>query len=101
MHGKEHAMTLTISDTIIDEEFRTIQTGTADDNDVTAAIFNSSSFSTALGLLGLTFVTSPTGFPQYAEKTSFVTFDKPVTDFFLTSSNTGTPFPATGTATTL
>ena len=47
-------------------------TGTADDNDVTVATFNASAFKTALDALALTFQSSPTGFPQYAEKTDFV-----------------------------
>jgi hypothetical protein len=78
-------MTLSISDLKLDEEFRATQTGFADDNDVSTALFNGSSAKTELNALGLTFVTSPTGFPQFAEKTNFVTSSNSiVTDYYLT-----------------
>jgi hypothetical protein len=99
-------MTLTISNTICDEEIRTPATNPSpqtqpDEHDVPTATFDASAFKTALNAIaGLNFLTT-TGFPQYAERTGFVAFTNPVTDFFLTSSATGTPFPATGTATSL
>jgi hypothetical protein len=57
-------MSLTILDTIIDEEIRTPATGTADEHDVSTAAFDASAFKTALNALSLTFVSSPSGFPQ-------------------------------------
>jgi hypothetical protein len=95
-------MSLVISDTIIDEEFRTPATGAADEHEVSTAAFDASAFKAALGSIsGLTFVASPTGFPQYAERTNFVTSSNPVTDYFLSGSASGTPLPSTGTATGL
>ena len=94
-------MTLTVSNTIIDEEIRTPATGTADEHDVSTATFDASGFKTALTALSLTPFSSATGFPQYAEKTNFVSSSNPVSDYFLTGSATGTPLPATGTATLL
>lgn len=94
-------MTLSLNNTIIDEEIRTPATGTADEHDVTTATFDASAFKTALNALSLTPFASATGFPQYAERTSFVSSSNPVTDYFLTGSATGTPLPATGTATLL
>lgn len=85
-------MSLTISNTIIDEEFRATQAGTADDNDVSTSAFNASSIKTEITGLGLTFVSSPTGFPQYAEKTNFVTSSNSmVTDYYLTVASGGVP----------
>ena len=78
-------MTLSISNLKLDEEFRATQTGFADDNDVSLATFNASSIKTEITALGLSFVTIPTGFPQWAEKTDFVTSSNSVvTDYFLT-----------------
>ncbi|MCH8616324.1 DUF5801 domain-containing protein [Sphingomonas sp. SM33] len=94
-------MSLTISNAILDEEFRATQLGTADDNDVAVATFDASSFKTAVNALSLNLLSSPTGFPQFAEKTNFVSSTNQVTNYFLTSSATGTPFPAGGTATSL
>lgn len=96
-------MSLTISDTILDEEFRATQTGTSDDNDVTAATYNASAFKTAVDALSLTFFTSPTGFPQHAENQDFVSSsnDPVVTNYFLASDSSGDAFPASGTATDL
>jgi hypothetical protein len=95
-------MALIISDTIIDEEFRTPATGAADEHEVSTAAFDDSAFKAALGAIsGLTFVTSPTGFPQYAERTNFATSSNPVTDYFLSAAASGTPLPSTGTATSL
>ncbi len=78
-------MSLTINDTFIDEEFRATQTGTADDNDVTTAAYNASAFKTAVQALSLTFYSSPTGFPQFAENVDFVSssHDPVVTNYFL------------------
>lgn len=79
-------MPLTItSDTVLDEEFRATQTGTSDDNDVASSAF----ISAAVTDLGLTTVTGVTGFPQYAENTSFVSTSDPVTDWYLTLSSNG------------
>lgn len=96
-------MSLTIGNTVLDEELRVTQSGTADDSDVAVATFNASAFRTALDALSLTFQSSPTGFPQYAEKTDFVdsSNDPVVTNYFLTSNSNGDPFPAAGTATDL
>lgn len=97
-------MTLTISNTIIDEEFRVVNPSpTFAENDTSPL---STSVATALDVLfDVTptgdFYTSPTGFPQYAEKTSFVSTSNVVTNYFLTSSGTGTPFPVGGVATDL
>ena len=99
-------MPLTISDTIYDEEIRTPATNPSpqtqpDENDVPTATFDASAFKTSLTAIpGLTFL-NVSGFPQYAEKTDFVDFTNPVTNFFLASSSSGAPFPATGTATSL
>lgn len=94
-------MSLTILNTILDEEIRS-PTNAADEHDAQVTTFDLSAFKTSLNAIaGLTFVTSPSGFPQFAERTDFVDFTNPVTDLFLTSSGTGTPFPASGTATTL
>lgn len=86
-------MTLSILDTIIDEEFRATQTGTADDDDVTLATFNASAFKTALTTVttndSLTFATGFSGFPQYAEQDNFVNIGAQVTDFSLTASGGG------------
>ena len=92
-------MSLTISNTIIDEELRATQTGTADDNDVSLATYNASAFKTAVTALGLNFpATPPTGFPQHAEKQDFVTSSNEpvVTNYFLASSSDGDAFPTSG-----
>lgn len=94
-------MSLTILDTIIDEEFRTPSTAPDDEHEVSAATFAASSFGTAVGVLSLNLLASPTGFPQYAERTNFVSSTNTVTNYFLTSNGSGDPFPAAGTATTL
>lgn len=93
-------MSLTILNTIIDEEIRS-PTGTLDEHDVSTAIFDASAFKTALNGLSLTGFLNTTGFPQFAEKTNFVSSTNPVTDYFLTGSATGTPLSAAGTATLL
>ena len=82
-------MSLTISNTILDEEFRATQTGTADDNDVSTATYTASPIKAEIDALSLTYVTSPTGFPQFAEKTNFVTSSNPVTDYYLTVASGG------------
>lgn len=88
-------MTLTISDTILDEEIRTPSTGTADEHDVASL-----SAGVAAALDAVTdpadFITSPTGFPQYAEKTSFVSSTNQVTDYFLGDAD-GDPLVAVAT----
>lgn len=95
-------MSLTITnDIIIDEEFRTTQSGTIDDDDVSLATFDASSFKTALNALSLSYVSSPTGFPQYAEQQNFVSSTNQVTNYFLTGSATGSAFSPEGTATDL
>jgi hypothetical protein len=97
-------MSLTILNTIIDEEIaRPGTTGTLDEHDVSTATFDASNFKAALTTLAIPAVQflSTTGFPQYAEKTSFVSSSNPVTDYFLTGSATGTPLSASGTATLL
>ena len=94
-------MALAIQDTILDEEFRATQTGSADDHDVSVATFDASAFKTSVDALSLNLLSPPTGFPQYAEKTNFVSSTNQVTNYFLTSNGSGDPFPAGGTATTL
>jgi hypothetical protein len=94
-------MSLTISDTTLDEEFRVTQAGTADDNDVAVATFNASAVKTSIDALSLNLLTGFSGFPQHAEKTNFVSSTNPVTNYFLTSNSSGSPFPAGGTATSL
>jgi hypothetical protein len=78
-------MSLTISNTILDEEFRATQTGTGDDNDVASSSF----ISAAVTDLSLTTLTGYTGFPQYAEKTNFVSSSNTVTDYYLTVASGG------------
>src|SRR5918993_3616903 len=96
-------MSLIISNTIIDEEIRSPATpsgpGTPDEQDVSTATFDGSAFKTALNGLALSGFLNTSGYPQYAEKTNFVTSTTPVTDYFLTGASG--PLPATGTATLL
>ena len=82
---------LTILDTINDEEIRTPATGTADEQEVSAL---STAVNTALEVVTDPghFITSPTGFPQFVEKTNFVTSGNQVTDYFL-GDRTATPCP--------
>jgi hypothetical protein len=82
-------MSLTISNTILDEEFRATQTGTADDNDVSTGTYTASPIKAEIDALSLNYVTAPTGFPQFAEKTNFVTSSNPVTDYYLTVASGG------------
>jgi hypothetical protein len=80
-------MALTVRNTILDEELRNPATGTADEHDpidwspITAALDAVTEPSD--------FVTSPTGFPQFAEKTNFVSSTNSVTDYFLSDSAGG------------
>ncbi|HKT75123.1 MAG TPA: DUF5801 repeats-in-toxin domain-containing protein [Sphingobium sp.] len=84
-------MTLTIQDLFYDEQFG-VQ---SDDNDVTA-------LSAGIPTISLTTVSSPTGFPQYAEYDDFVSSNNQVTDYFFAKDGTGTLFSTTvGTATTM
>src|SRR5215207_853324 len=96
-------MSLTILNTIIDEEIRSPATpsgpGTPDEHDVSTATFDGSAFKTALNGLALSGFLNTSGYPQYAEKTNFVTSTTPITDYFLTGASG--PLPATGTATLL
>ena len=93
-------MAITILDTILDEEFRATaeQTGTADDNDVTLATFNLSAMKSASDNVitadSLVLYSSPTGFPQHAQKQNFVSSTNQVTDYELVVA-------AGGVATTL
>lgn len=79
-------MTLVITDTILDEEFRNPSTNTADENDVTSAAYAASSFATALGALSLPFLNGHLDFPQFAEKTSAISSSNQVTDYFLSGA---------------
>jgi hypothetical protein len=80
----ELAMPLIISDTILDEEVRDPSTGATDEHDVL------SNAPIAAALAAVTdssdFFDSPTGFPQFAEKTNFVSSGNTVTDYFLGNS---------------
>ena len=80
-------MSLTISDLILDEEFRTTQTGTADDQDVPEATFLASNAKTLIDAESLVFVTGYTGFPQHALAEDFVSTLDPITDYFLGDSD--------------
>ena len=80
-------MSLTISDLILDEEFRTTQTGTADDQDVPEATFVASNAKTLIDAESLVFVTGYTGFPQHALAEDFVSTLDPITDYFLGDSD--------------
>lgn len=88
-------MSLTIFDTIIDEEFRTPSTGTADEHEVPSL---SPGVGAALDVVTdpADFITSPPGFPQYAEKTNFVSSTNQVTDYFLGDAD-GDPLVAVAT----
>ena len=94
-------MSLTILDIILDEEHRSTQSGAADDHDVSEATYNASAVKTAIDLLSLSYVTSPTGFPQHAERTNFVGSSNQVSDYFLSYNGSGAPWPAGGVATSL
>ena len=78
-------MPITILDTILDEEIRTPATQTADEHDVASL---SAGVQTAIEAVTDPgdFITSPTGFPQFAAKTNFASSDNPVTDYFLGDS---------------
>jgi hypothetical protein len=93
-------MTLTVNDTILDEEFRATQTGTGDDNDVSTL---SAGVQAAIDAVSdsADFYSSPTGFPQFAENSNFYSSDQAVTDLFLASNGSGDPWPAAGVATDL
>ncbi|MFL6733935.1 MAG: DUF5801 repeats-in-toxin domain-containing protein [Sphingomicrobium sp.] len=80
-------MSLTITDTVLDEEFRPIlqQTGTGDDDDVASSSF----IDAAVTALSLTTLSGFTGFPQFAESVDFVTSSNSVTDYYLTLSSDG------------
>jgi hypothetical protein len=99
LHWEEHAMTLSVNDTILDEEFRPTQTGTDDDNDIAAL---SAGVQAAIDAVSdaTDFYSSPTGFPQFAENTDFYSSGA-VTDLFLAYNGSGDPWPAAGVATGL
>jgi len=94
-------MTLSVNDTILDEEFRTTQTGTTDDNDTAALGVSVQSLIDAVSDPGDFLSPAPTGFPQFAINSDFYSSDQAVKDLFLTSDGSGTPFPAGGVATDL
>ena len=79
-------MSLTISDLILDEEYRTDQTGTADDQDVAESVFTASNAKTLIDAESLNFVSGYTGFPQHALAEDFVSSTNQVTDYFLGDS---------------
>ena len=89
-------MSLTISDTILDEEIRTPSTGTDDehDTDATAALLAAIDAVTDAADFG----SSPTGFPQFAESVDFVssTNDPAVSNYSLSMNADGDPFPTSG-----
>lgn len=86
-------MALTVSNTILDEEFRPSaqQTGTGDDNDVAVATFDASAIKTAITALALNLYSAPSGFPQHAEKTNFVSSTNQVSDYELIVAGGGVP----------
>jgi hypothetical protein len=84
-------MPITINDVIIDEEVRNPATSTADENE--AALPNPSSIKSEIDALALTFVTQPSGFPQFATNT--ILSSNTVTGYSLSLSS------ATGVATSL
>lgn len=85
-------MALDISDAILDEEFRTTQSGSGDDDDVAAF---SAGVQTRVGGLSLNLLTAGTGYPQFAHKADFVDSTLPVTNYFLASNADGDPFSET------
>lgn len=93
-------MTLSVNDTILDEEFRATQTGTDDDNDTSGL---SAGVQAAIDVVSdaVDFYSAPTGFPQVAVNADFYTSDQAVKDLFLTSDDIGTDFPAGGVPTDL
>ena len=93
-------MTLTVNDTILDEEFRTIQTGAGDDDDTSALGVGVQALIDGVSDPG-DFFSAPTGFPQVAVNSDFYTSDQAVKDLFLTSDANGTDFPAGGVPTDL
>lgn len=87
-------MAITILDTIIDEEIRT-DPGTPDEHDTTATAAILAAIDAATDATD--FGTSPTGFPQFAERADFVssTNDPAVTNYLLSDSN-GDPLATSG-----
>lgn len=95
-------MTLSINSTLnYDEALGFNSTDVDSDTDSNVASL-SADLTSAISALNLTYYSSPTNFPQYAEMTDFATTNQSVTSYFLASDSSGDAFStSTGVGTTL